>query len=68
MEKTLSRVQRPPSEAMVKVLHPITQALIANKFVRHPDVIVNISAVCCICEIIRIMAPNAPYNHEQMKV
>ncbi|GJX51622.1 phospholipase-like protein, partial [Tanacetum coccineum] len=66
MEKVLSRVQRPPSKAMVKVLHPIIQALIAEKLVRHPDVNVNISVVCCICEIIRMMA-SAPYSHEHMK-
>ncbi|PWA44549.1 phospholipase-like protein [Artemisia annua] len=67
MEKVLSRVQPPPCQAMVEVLHPIIQALIAEKLVRHPDVIVNIYVVCCICEIIRIMAPNVPYNHEHMK-
>nr|GEX16746.1 phospholipase-like protein [Tanacetum cinerariifolium] len=66
MEKVLSRVQRPPSKAMVKVLHPIIHALIAEKLVRHPEVNVNISVVCCICEIIRMMA-NAPYSHEHMK-
>ncbi|GKE05681.1 phospholipase-like protein, partial [Tanacetum coccineum] len=42
-------------------------ALIAQKLVRHPDVNVNISVVCCICEIIRMMAPNAPYSHKHMK-
>ena len=68
MEKVLSRVKPPPSKAMVKVLHPIIQALTAEKLLKHPDVNVNISVVCCICEIIRIMAPNAPYNHERMKV
>ncbi|PWA89488.1 phospholipase-like protein [Artemisia annua] len=67
MEKVLSRVQRPPSNAMVKVLYPIIQALIAKKLVRHPDVNVNISVVCCICEIIRIMEPNAPFSREHMK-
>ncbi|PWA91871.1 phospholipase-like protein [Artemisia annua] len=68
MEKVLSRVQPPPYQAMVKVLHPIILALTAEKLVKHPDVNVNISVVCCICEIIRIMVPNTPYNHEQMKV
>nr|GFD14414.1 phospholipase-like protein [Tanacetum cinerariifolium] len=67
MEKVLSRVQLPPSKATVKLLHLISQALIAQKLVKHPDVNVNISVVCCICEIIRIRAPNAPYNHEHMK-
>ncbi|GKC60740.1 phospholipase-like protein [Tanacetum coccineum] len=66
-EKVLSRVQRPPSKATVKVLHPIIQALIAEILVRHPDVNVNISVVCCICEIIRIMEPNAPFSREHMK-
>ncbi|XP_071698578.1 uncharacterized protein [Rutidosis leptorrhynchoides] len=57
-----------PSKAMIKALHPIIQPLSANGLVRHPDMNVNISAVCCICEVIRIMGPDAPpYDHQQMK-
>ncbi|GJZ30067.1 phospholipase-like protein [Tanacetum coccineum] len=67
MEKVLTSVQRPPSNAMAKVLHPIIQALKAEKLVKHPDVNVKISVVCCICEIIRIMAPNVPFSRENMK-
>ncbi|PWA94384.1 phospholipase-like protein [Artemisia annua] len=29
---------------------------------------VNMSAACCICEILRITEPNVPYNHEQIKL
>ncbi|XP_071697055.1 uncharacterized protein [Rutidosis leptorrhynchoides] len=66
IEKVLISVQQ-SSEAMIKALNPINQALIANGLMRHPDMNVNISVVCCICEIIRIMAPDAPYDHQHMK-
>ncbi|XP_071698115.1 uncharacterized protein [Rutidosis leptorrhynchoides] len=67
IEKVLSWVQQ-SSEEMIKALHPIIQPLSANGLVRHPDMNVNISVVCCICQVIRIMGPDAPpYDHQQMK-
>ncbi|XP_071696973.1 uncharacterized protein [Rutidosis leptorrhynchoides] len=67
IEEVLTRVQQ-SSEAMIKALYSINQALIANGLMRHPDMNVNISVVCCICEIIRIIAPYAPlYDHQHMK-
>lgn len=67
MERILSCVQQLPSESMKYALHPIIEALIAKELVRHHDTDVNILVACCICEILRIMAPNTPYNHQQMK-
>ncbi|GJZ27320.1 phospholipase-like protein [Tanacetum coccineum] len=52
---------------IVSVLMASFKALKAEKLVKHPDVNVNIAVVCCICEIIRIMAPNAPFSCEHMK-
>nr|GEV62316.1 hypothetical protein [Tanacetum cinerariifolium] len=67
MEQILSKVKQPPSKLMIKALHPISDALISNELMRHPDINVNISAECCICEILRITAPDAPYKHKQIK-
>ncbi|GJW86007.1 phospholipase-like protein [Tanacetum coccineum] len=42
-------------------------ALIAEDLVRHSNMAVKISVACCICEIMRIMAPDSPYDDNQMK-
>lgn len=68
MEKLLYRVQQTPSESMKYAMHPIIEALVAKDLLRHPDMDVNISVACCICEVLRIMDDNASYNDEQMKV
>ncbi|PWA42621.1 phospholipase-like protein [Artemisia annua] len=66
-EHNLSTVPQSPSKSLIKPLHQIINALIAKELMRHPNLNVNISVACCICEILRITAPNAPYNNEQIK-
>ncbi|XP_071699622.1 uncharacterized protein [Rutidosis leptorrhynchoides] len=63
LENVLRRMHT-PSKATIKALHPIIQDLITERL-KHPDMNVNISAVCCICEIFRIMAHVTPYDHQQ---
>ncbi|GJZ21246.1 phospholipase-like protein [Tanacetum coccineum] len=72
MEKLLNRVQLHKgkemlSESMKYAMRPIIEALVAKQLLRHPDMNVNISVACCICDVLRIMNDNAPYNDEQMK-
>ncbi|PWA91427.1 phospholipase-like protein [Artemisia annua] len=67
VEQILSSVKQPPSKSMIKALHPISNALIARELLRHPDINVNISVECCICQILRIMVPDPPYKHKQIK-
>ncbi|GJZ18549.1 phospholipase-like protein [Tanacetum coccineum] len=72
MEKLLNRVQlhkgkETLSESMKYAMRPIIEALVAKELLRHPDMNVNISVACCICDVLRIMDDNAPYNDEQMK-
>lgn len=68
MDQNLSLVNQMPSESMKYAMHPIAEALIAKDLVKHHDMDVNISVVSCICEILRIMAPDPPYNDNQLKV
>ncbi|GJU10023.1 phospholipase-like protein [Tanacetum coccineum] len=51
MEKRLERVLQMPSESMKYALQPVIRALIAKQLLRHPDLEVNISVACCICEV-----------------
>ncbi|GJY77149.1 phospholipase-like protein [Tanacetum coccineum] len=67
MEKRLERVLQMPSESMKYALQPVIRALIAKQLLRHPDMEVNISVACCICEVFTIMVRKTPYDDEQMK-
>ncbi|XP_071690207.1 uncharacterized protein [Rutidosis leptorrhynchoides] len=67
VEQVLSEVQRPPSESIERAMRPIINSLIAKKLTKHHDINVNIAVSCCICEILRIMAPDLPYTNEHMK-
>ncbi|KAI7726561.1 hypothetical protein M8C21_015612 [Ambrosia artemisiifolia] len=67
LEEILSKVQQSPSESINDALNTIIEGTFAKELVRHADVNVNISVACCICEIMRIMAPKNPYSGEQMK-
>nr|GEY75546.1 phospholipase-like protein [Tanacetum cinerariifolium] len=66
-EDILSKLPQSASISMIKPLRPIIKALIAEDLVRHSNIIVKIYVACCICEIMRIMAPDTPYDDSQMK-
>ncbi|PWA73961.1 phospholipase-like protein [Artemisia annua] len=65
VEQILYRVQQSPSRSTAKALDPIVEALIAEELLNHPDIDVNISVACCICDVLTI---TTPYNHGQMKL
>ncbi|PWA41678.1 phospholipase-like protein [Artemisia annua] len=65
VEQILYRVQQSPSRSTAKALDPIVEALIAEELLNHPDIDVNISVACCICDVLTI---TTPYNHGQMKI
>ncbi|KAK1413125.1 hypothetical protein QVD17_34892 [Tagetes erecta] len=67
MKQILSKVGQNPSESTKFALCPIIEALISKELVRHHDMDVNIIVACCFCEILRINAPDPPYNDEQLK-
>ncbi|PWA84377.1 phospholipase-like protein [Artemisia annua] len=66
-EDILSRLPQSASISMTKPLNPVIEALIAEDLVRHSNMVVKISVAYCICEIMRIMALDTPYDDNQMK-
>ncbi|KAD6119262.1 hypothetical protein E3N88_10533 [Mikania micrantha] len=66
-EEILSMVQQTPPKSINNELNPIIEGISAKELLRHADMDVNISVACCICEIMRIMVPENPYNDEQTK-
>lgn len=63
----LSRVEQSPSTSMSDALRPVTNSLITKEFLNHPEADVKVFVAACINEIIRVTAPDAPYNDALMK-
>ncbi|KAF1865829.1 hypothetical protein Lal_00021830 [Lupinus albus] len=63
----LSTVDQAPTEPIQKSLVPSMKALISDELLKHTDEDVKISVTCCITEITRIAAPEAPYDDDHMK-
>lgn len=53
---------------MLDALEPSMKALMGAEIVMHIDTDVKVWATSCLSEIARIMAPNAPYSDDEMKV
>ncbi|KAF9990898.1 hypothetical protein BGZ75_008067 [Mortierella antarctica] len=49
-------------------LSAITKPLIESSIVNHKDKGVRIYAACCIADLLRLYAPDAPYNNTNLKV
>eukprot|EP00257_Ricinus_communis_P020504 XP_015579745.1 sister chromatid cohesion protein pds5 isoform X2 [Ricinus communis] len=51
---------------MVAALSPLRIALVSDKLLRHSDTDVKVAVAACISQIIRITAPEAPYDDKKM--
>ncbi|XP_013604094.1 PREDICTED: A-kinase anchor protein 12-like isoform X3 [Brassica oleracea var. oleracea] len=67
VETLLSIVEQDPIVAVQSALRPSTKALISADLLRNPDSDVRVYVVSCLTEIMRITAPEAPYNDDHMK-
>ncbi|XP_020583977.1 uncharacterized protein LOC110027049 isoform X2 [Phalaenopsis equestris] len=63
----LSRVEQSPSSSMSDALGPVMNSLITKEFLNHTKADVKVFVAACIHEIIRVTAPDAPYNDVLMK-
>lgn len=53
---------------MLEVLQPIMKLVVETRILDHPNEDVKVGVASCVSEIIRITAPNAPYDDDLMKV
>ncbi|XP_048594117.1 sister chromatid cohesion protein PDS5 homolog E-like isoform X1 [Brassica napus] len=67
VESLLLAVEQDPIAEVRNALKPSMQALVSADLLRHPDSDVRVYVVFCLTEIMRITAPEAPYNDDQMK-
>ncbi|XP_042378873.1 uncharacterized protein LOC121971603 [Zingiber officinale] len=66
-EQLLMRVHQAPSQSIIDVLHPAMSLLVDKRLLRHPNEDVKAIVASCTNEIMRITAPDAPYNDDLMK-
>ncbi|KAK1358151.1 Sister chromatid cohesion protein PDS5 [Heracleum sosnowskyi] len=68
VEGLLSEVKQLPSKSMKDALQPSMEALVSDRLLKHSDFDVRVSVASCMSELIRITAPDAPYDDNvQMK-
>ncbi|KAJ0253480.1 T24 [Hirschfeldia incana] len=67
VETLLSTVEQDPIVAVQSALRASMKALISADLLRNPDSDVRVYVVSCLTEIMRITAPEAPYNDDDMK-
>ncbi|KAL9250950.1 Sister chromatid cohesion protein PDS5 homolog C-like protein [Drosera capensis] len=67
VELLLTKVDQSASPLVQQALLPTMKALVSDQLFRNPDMDVKVTVATCINEIMRITAPDAPYNDERMK-
>ena len=64
----MEKVEQQPCMSTKIALSPLMESLVADQILKHGNGGVEVSAVACKSEITRIMAPDAPYDDNQMTV
>ncbi|KAI6672045.1 hypothetical protein NL676_006930 [Syzygium grande] len=64
----LANMEQRPSDPLQDSLLPVMKALIADSLLKHSVEGVRVSVAYCHSEILRISAPQEPFNDDQMKV
>ncbi|KAL3721144.1 hypothetical protein ACJRO7_005895 [Eucalyptus globulus] len=67
-EYLLANMEQGPSVPLQDSLLPLMKALIADSLLKHSVEGVRVSVTYCFSEVLRISAPQEPYNDDQMKV
>lgn len=67
-EYLLANMEQGPSDPLQDSLLPLMKALIADSLLKHSVEGVRVSVTYCFSEVLRISAPQEPYNDDQMKV
>ncbi|KAH0672978.1 hypothetical protein KY290_025258 [Solanum tuberosum] len=62
LEHLLSMVKQVPPASARDAFRSAMEALVADGLLRHPDIDVKVSVASCISEIMRITAPDQPYD------
>ncbi|CAA7024354.1 unnamed protein product [Microthlaspi erraticum] len=64
---SLPEVEQDPPNSTQKALSPLKNALVSERLFKNSNVNVRVAVASCIIEIMRITAPNAPYDDDKMR-
>ncbi|KAG4383412.1 hypothetical protein GLYMA_13G081350v4 [Glycine max] len=67
VKSLLERVEQSPTKSLQDALSPSLKALIGDALLRHADIEVKVTVASCVIDIVRISAPEIPYDDDQMK-
>ncbi|XP_049395843.1 sister chromatid cohesion protein PDS5 homolog D-like isoform X3 [Solanum stenotomum] len=67
LEHLLSMVKQVPPASVRDAIKPAMEALVTDGVLRHPDIDVKVSVASSMSEIIRITAPDQPYNDTRLE-
>lgn len=68
LHEGLSSIEQDHFESHQSTLDPISRGIVKDEFVKHSDAAIRLLASCCLANILRLYAPNAPYTSTQLKV
>ncbi|CAN6479783.1 unnamed protein product [Victoria cruziana] len=66
-ESCLSEIDQSPSKSLLGSIQSCANAVAKEEFLKHQDGDVQLLVAACICETMRIMAPEPPYNDDVLK-
>ncbi|XP_047321603.1 sister chromatid cohesion protein PDS5 homolog C-like isoform X2 [Impatiens glandulifera] len=67
-ETVLIKVEQSPPTSIIEAINPAIEALTKEELLNHPDTDIKVLVASCLSEIIRITAPEAPFDDEKTKV
>lgn len=65
---SLSELDQSLPKAVLESMQPLLNAIVKPELLKHQDKEVKLVVATCICEITRVMAPEAPYSDDVLKV
>lgn len=67
-QKLSEYLQNLDQESETKELEDCAAGLVQIPLIKHKDKEVKVLTACCLADIIRVFAPDAPYSDDQLKV
>ena len=68
LSQYLKDLEQDESERRDKNLDSVASALVHSSIMQNKDKDVRLQAACCLADIIRLFAPEAPYDEKQLEV
>lgn len=68
LHDSLCKIEQDEFESLRMDLDPVARRLVESELVHNGDKVVRLLVSCCLANILRLYAPDAPYSPDQLKV